>query len=162
MISTVQKTIILLLILLVSSCDKNNYHAPAYQVTILNDIRKAGAYCGHTYYPPTTNLIGSTFLTFTAKNKLDSFNELNYFAHTPPNNIPFHTTIFNLGYSGTYVGENLSGGFDTFELQLEAFLRSEPHCKNIMGPSFTKVGWVKGPNTSTLPFNFFGVMHLGN
>jgi uncharacterized protein YkwD len=48
--------------------------------------------------------------------------------------------ILEQGYSWTYFGENIAGGFESAERAVEGWMSSPHHRANILNPNFTEIG----------------------
>jgi len=70
-------------------------------------------------------------------------NKNNYFSHTGLDGSTPGDRIRNAGYSWTAYGENIAKGYTTEQAVMDAWIKSEEHCINIMNPVFTELGAAK-------------------
>ena len=66
--------------------------------------------------------------------------------------------VESYGYSWRGLGENLAGGqkIDTATKAVEAWLKSDEHCENLMNPLFEEMGMVMIYNEDSLYTNYWG------
>jgi uncharacterized protein YkwD len=64
----------------------------------------------------------------------------NYFSHISPSGTSPIQRTMAWGYSGNYVSENIARGFSSLEPVMEAWRKSEDHCKAMMDSLDTYMG----------------------
>lgn len=106
----------------------------------VNALRSTGCSCGNTWMPPVKPLHWNDTLADAALAHARDMKENRYFSHISPNgNFPIQRAIV-LGYAGNIVMENIAKGFTTLETVMEAWQKSDSHCKAIMDGSHTEMG----------------------
>ena len=79
-------------------------------------------------------------LSRVAERKAKDMIEKNYFAHTSPEGkTPWHW-FSKENYDYKYAGENLAINFVSAEKQMDAWMKSETHKKNILNQNFSEIG----------------------
>ena len=107
---------------------------------LVNNVRLAGCTCGSTVMPPVPTLTWNTEL---AKAALDHSNDMysnDYFSHTGLDGSSAGDRITAAGYKWRAYGENIARGYSTEQAVMDGWLKSEDHCKNIMGSLFKEMG----------------------
>lgn len=107
---------------------------------LINEARKKGCYCGDTYAPPVNAIVWSNSLELAAKNHSEDMNVNAFMSHSSSNGAKTGDRIKEVGYKFSSFGENLAVGITTEELVVDAWLKSESHCKIIMGNRFKEMG----------------------
>jgi uncharacterized protein YkwD len=79
-------------------------------------------------------------LSRVAEDKAKDMIEKNYFAHTSPEGKTPWYWYEKENYDYKYAGENLAINFVSAEKQMEAWMKSETHRKNILSENFTEMG----------------------
>lgn len=67
-------------------------------------------------------------------------------SHTRPDGSRFSTVLDDMNITRKIAGENLAGGQDTSQEVMETWMSSSGHRKNILNPSFAKIGIAKYQN----------------
>jgi uncharacterized protein YkwD len=117
---------------------------------LVNLARANGARCGDSDFAPAAPLAVNSALTDAALAHSRDMAEHGEFDHrghdgsTPP------LRVTRAGY-GSYsvVGENIAAGAMTPAEVTQGWLKSPPHCRNIMDPRFTEIGIAFAVNTAT-------------
>ena len=99
---------------------------------LVNKARTSGCYLD--------NLVWNNKLEQAAQNHSDDMNENDFFSHTGSNGSSFMDRIFATGYDCNSCGENIAKGYVTEKAVINAWLKSEGYCKNIMNANFTEMG----------------------
>jgi uncharacterized protein YkwD len=88
-----------------------------------------------------------------------------FFAHDAPAPAPHGTNagarIEAAGYEWTTWGENIASGFDTAHDVMEAWMRSEGHCRNILSPRLAQLGVGVAPGDGPEWVQAFGTPSAG-
>ena len=142
-----------LMIMSTASCQKEvleskdgNDTAVVYNVdkkamlALLNEVRAKGCRCGSTQMGATGPLAWNDTLAYTAYLHSTDMTSKGYFSHTGSDGSTVAVRVSRQGFPWSILGENLAMGDPTEPLVMEGWLKSEPHCRNIMDPSFTHVG----------------------
>jgi uncharacterized protein YkwD len=143
----------LVIIAVLPACRKETAVERAVKADMLaavNILRQAGCTCGDTYMPPVKPVAWNDTLATAALAHARDMEANNYFSHiSPGGTAPIQRTMA-LGYSGNNVTENIGRGYTSVEIVMEAWLKSEAHCKAMMDSSHTEMGaanvntyWVK-------------------
>ena len=117
----------------------------------INQARRDGCNCGHTYMPPAPPLKWNDQLENAALGHAEDMATKNYFSHTSKDGrsmsdrIVFAGYVFK-GYKSFTVGENIAAGQLSVPEVMTGWLKSEGHCKNLMNPSFKEVGVARFKN----------------
>ncbi len=140
-----------------SFMDKNfSFRAEILQQ--INRVRVRGCNCGTTYMPPVSPVVWNEQLaTAAAKHATDMANN-NYFSHESLNGDHLRDRFEKAGYRANgfqryAIGENIAAGQQSIEQVCREWLKSEPHCKNLMNPAFKEVG--------VYVYNYYWVEDLG-
>lgn len=120
----------------------------SFRTEILNQINQArthGCNCGKIYMPPVAPVVWNEQLASAAYgHAADMFNN-KYFSHESLNGDHLIDRLTKAGYNSKgfqryAIGENIAAGQQSIEEVSKAWLKSEPHCKNLMNPAFKEVG----------------------
>jgi uncharacterized protein YkwD len=127
----------------------------------INAARAAGRRCGARSMPPVPPLQWDEQLESAAFGHSQDMARRNYFEHRSPSG----TTVRDRVTAATHykwrgLGENIAGGNRTVGDAMQAWLDSQPHCENLMDPSFAEVAvaCVAQPGTE---FGTYWTMVLG-
>jgi len=80
-------------------------------------------------------------LNQAAQAKANDMVARNYWAHNTPDGQAPWVFFQNAGYDYTTAGENLAYGFTTSDATVTAWMNSPPHRENVLGASYTEVGF---------------------
>lgn len=106
----------------------------------VNSLRQAGCTCGDTWMPPVKPLTWNDTLAAAALAHARDMDAGNYFNHiSPTGTSPIQRTLA-LGYTGNYVTENIAKGYTSLEPLMDAWQKSESHCKAMMDGLQTEMG----------------------
>lgn len=119
---------------------------------LLNEVRAKGCRCGVTQMAAVAPLAWNDTLAYTAYLHSTDMTAKGYFSHTGSDGSTVAVRVSRQGYPWSLLGENLAKGDPTESSVVEGWLKSEPHCKNIMDPSFSNVGAGMHQNTWTQVF----------
>lgn len=138
---------IIITILFFTNCKKKEYIEIApltlnktLLVELVNNYRTQGCNCGNTYYEAVDNIEWNDTLEIVAKNHADDMTINNYFSHTGLDGSNIGDRISKSFYYWTSCGENIAMGYATEQKVIEAWIKSEGHCKNIMNKNFKHMG----------------------
>lgn len=107
---------------------------------LVNDVRKKGCNCGSTAMPAVDTVAWNTKLEAAAKAHAEDMSTNNYFNHTGLNGSTPGDRITAAGYEWKGYGENIAKGYSSEQAVVDAWIKSEGHCKNIMNGSFKEMG----------------------
>lgn len=107
---------------------------------IVNNVRQLGCTCGSTVMPPVAAVTWNDQLAIAAFNHSNEMESNNYFNHTGLNGSTSGDRITAAGYAWKVYGENIAKGYSNEQAVIDGWLKSEGHCKNIMGALFREMG----------------------
>ena len=136
------------------SCRKSDVNTPtgntgstvlnqSVMLQLVNEQRQRGCNCGSVYYRPTTTVAWNGQLESAAAAHAADMYKNDYFSHTGLDGSSPGDRIRNAGYNWTSYGENIAKGYTTEQAVMDAWIKSEEHCINIMNPLFTEFGAAK-------------------
>ncbi|MBR6524074.1 MAG: SafA/ExsA family spore coat assembly protein [Clostridia bacterium] len=114
-------------------------------VRLVNEIRKENG---------LNTLTHDWELSRVARYKSQDMKDKKYFAHNSPTYGTPYQMMTSFGITYRSAGENLSQGYSSPKVVVNAWMNSAGHRKNILNPSYTKigVGYVKSGNYCTQMF----------
>ena len=83
----------------------------------------------------------SSVLGQAAQNHAEDMVKNNFFSHTGSDGSRIRDRTKKLGYSATYVGENIAAGNKTPEETIRQWMNSSRHRRNILNSNYTEVGF---------------------
>lgn len=134
---------LIIMITLLAACRKEatiTRDIKADMLAAVNTLRQTGCTCGDTYMLPVKPLLWNDTLAMAALAHARDMDANNYFSHISPGGTSPIQRTMALGYSGNYVSENIARGFSSLEPVLEAWEKSEDHCKAMMDSLHTYMG----------------------
>jgi hypothetical protein len=139
-----QSLFFLMSCIILTACKKENAittgHLELSMLDSVNKLRVSGCTCGTDFMPPAKKLIWNNNLATAAQgHALDMYNN-NYFDHiSPAGTSPIQRAIV-AGYTGQYVGENIAKGYTTIGQVMQAWKKSDDHCKAMMDTLYVEMG----------------------
>ncbi|MCA9606449.1 MAG: CAP domain-containing protein [Myxococcales bacterium] len=124
-----------------------------------NRMRALGATCGADTFGPAEPLTMDPLLRLAARLHSTNMGENGFFDHTDPEGRGPGERVAEVGFRGSYVGENIARGQATPEEVVDAWMHSEGHCRNIMNPRYHFLGVGLAYSPADEPFwtqNFAG------
>lgn len=101
---------------------------------LINQRRAAGASCGSAgRFGPAQPLRWNTRLAAAADGHSRDMATHNYFSHTSRDGRSFTQRIEAAGYRWSGAAENIAAGQDSVAAVVEAWMKSDGHCANLMG-----------------------------
>ena len=79
-------------------------------------------------------------LSAAADDRIRHMEELGYWAHKAPDGTSPFVWLEKRGFAFSMAGENLAAGFETVEVLVDSWMRSEGHRANILSAAYTSVG----------------------
>lgn len=107
---------------------------------MVNQVRQSGCNCGAIYMPPVKPVVWNDKLETAAEVQAEDMNANMVLTHRGSDGSNAGDRIKNAGYSFVNYGENLAVGFSTEAKVMNAWIRSETHCRIIMGSRFKEMG----------------------
>lgn len=104
----------------------------------VNRARAAGATCGTTKMAPAKALTWDSLLAKAAQRHSDDMASKDFMSHTGSDGSSMSQRVSDTGYDWRTVGENVAAGHRSVTAVMEAWMKSDGHCRNIMNPNFTE------------------------
>jgi uncharacterized protein YkwD len=121
-----------------STCGFANFQAE--MLARINTHRVAGAICGGTAYPAATALRWNGQLQSAATVMAADIARTGSHSHIGSDGSTFGSRITAAGYSFSYAGENISGGYGSVQGAVDGWMASQVHCENVMKAEFREIG----------------------
>jgi uncharacterized protein YkwD len=122
-------------------------------ITAMNQARSQDQDCrSEGQWSATGPIQGHELLHLAAQIHADDMADNDFFSHTGSDGSSFSQRIYDTGYTGSPMAENIAaGGTDPANI-VERWLASDGHCRNLMMPTATEigVGFTYGGNWGTL------------
>jgi uncharacterized protein YkwD len=141
----VKKNVVLCLLfcIIIFGCKKE--HAPIEDVqqemlTAVNKLRRSGCNCGSTYMPPVPAVKWNNQLETAAAAHAKDMYVNNYFDHIAPDGSSPIQRAAQAGYTGMYIGENIGRGYNNVKEVMDAWGKSEEHCRAMMDSTYVELG----------------------
>ncbi len=115
-------------------------------LALVNRARAQPRECGSTFFPSAGPLRWNDLLARVAKAHSEDMARNNYFAHNSPDGTAPADRVARAGYDYRSTGENIAAGQMTPEAAVESWIRSPPHCANLMGADYTEMGVAMATN----------------
>ncbi len=111
----------------------------------INGLRQRGCNCGKLYMPPVGPVSWNTELETAAYWHAKDMVEKKYFSHVSLDGRKLMDRVSATGYSTSgyksySIGENIAQGQRSIKEVMDAWVKSEAHCKNLMAPAFKDMG----------------------
>ncbi len=141
---------ILAILLFAASCEGNDpgqdrMFSRAKILNKVNRARQAGQKCGDTWYPAAGKLKYNEKLEAAAKVQSDDMFKMNKLSHEGSDKSHVDDRLNAQQYFWQACGENVAYGVLYEDEVIDAWIKSEGHCVNIMNPKFTEMGaWITG------------------
>ncbi|MBP7273234.1 MAG: CAP domain-containing protein [Saprospiraceae bacterium] len=121
-------------------------------VMLINEIRTKGCRCGGKYYAPVSPLTWNDKLYVAAARHSADMYRMDDMNHVGSDGSESSDRISRAGYKWSYCGENIAWGFDNAESVVAAWKESTGHCRTLMSPTYTQVGFAKKGQYWTMDF----------
>jgi uncharacterized protein YkwD len=110
-------------------------------IELINIERAQGADCGaEGTFDPAPPLAFHDALRCAARNHSKDMWTKDYFDHLSPSGGTPADRFTKSGYAWMAIGENIAFGSAQPAKNVQGWMQSDPHCANIMNPSFKEVG----------------------
>lgn len=129
-------------------------------MTLVNQLRAAGATCGGTAYPPVPAVTLDTRLRDSARAHALDMGQNGYFAHNSQDGRTPFQRMADAGYSGAPVSENIAAGNGTAQATFSQWVGSAGHCANMMSANANELG-VGYANVGGSPYTHYWVQNFG-
>lgn len=133
-------------LVLVISCSDSGKEDPGETVdkqvllSLINEARTSGCQCGSDFFPAVGSVTWSDTLEKAAKIHSQDMDNKKFFSHEGSDGSTIIERVTRLGYSYSFVGENIAQGYLTEQQVVEGWLASPGHCRNIMNGHFREMG----------------------
>jgi uncharacterized protein YkwD len=107
---------------------------------LTNEARTQPRRCGERPFNATRPLSRSAVLGRAALAHAQDMARHSYFSHTGRDDSKPAGRVARAGYKFRAAGENIAAGPSTPEAAVAGWIRSAPHCANLMNPTFTEMG----------------------
>lgn len=107
---------------------------------LTNAERARGARCGTDEFGPAPPLAMEPLLRLAARLHSTNMAENGFFDHTDPEGRGPGDRVTEVGFRGSFIGENIARGQPTPEAVMAAWMSSPGHCRNIMNPRYHFLG----------------------
>jgi len=118
----------------------------ARMLALVNEARTQARQCGPAFFPAAGPVQWNEVLARAAKAHSEDMARNNYFAHNSLNGTPPAERVERAGYDYRGTGENIAAGQMTPEAALASWIKSPPHCANLMQAEFTEMGVAMATN----------------
>lgn len=118
---------------------------------LVNAARGVARACGDRKVEAAGPLRANATLDRAARIHSEDMATKGFFGHDGSDGSTPLIRVTRVGYAGRAVGENVAAGQTTPETAVEAWIKSPPHCVNLMNPAFTEMGiaYVVNPASPT-------------
>ena len=132
-----------MVICLLYGCKKDEGVQKPWQQQMLeevNKLRQSGCQCGTDFMPPAPQLSWNDTLALAADAHVKDMYERQYFDHISPDGSSPIQRAIRVGYTGTYIGENIAKGYTSVSSVIVGWKNSESHCKAMMDSLYREMG----------------------
>lgn len=109
-------------------------------LALVNEARSAPRQCGNRSFGPAAPLVLNPQLMEAAEAHAADMARRNYMEHEGRDGSTPADRATRAGYPWRSVGENIASGQPTPDAVVQGWLKSPPHCANIMQPRYTEMG----------------------
>ena len=109
-------------------------------VAAVNALRAEGTTCGSEYFGPVPPLAWHPALAAAAERHTRDMAENDRFSHQGSDGTSVGDRAKDAGYQWRRVAENIATRHRSVEQVVEAWARSEGHCRAMMSPRYTEMG----------------------
>lgn len=107
---------------------------------LVNAARGQARTCGDKPFAPAGTLKLNNTLSTVSQGHAADMAKFSYFAHQARDGSQPADRATRGGYRWRAVGENIAAGQTTPESAVEGWIKSPPHCANLMGQQYTEMG----------------------
>jgi uncharacterized protein YkwD len=107
---------------------------------LVNEARAKPRNCGNKAYPAARPLSWNTVLAAVSQLHADDMARNNYFSHTGRDGSNPAQRVLRAGYNYRATGENIAAGQMKPEDAVAGWIKSPPHCANLMNNGFAEMG----------------------
>jgi uncharacterized protein YkwD len=114
--------------------------AAARVLELVNRARAEARSCGRKRFKAAGPLRLNDVLAAVAQRHATDMAQFNYFSHTGRDISTPAVRVQRGGYNYRATGENIAAGQSTPEEAVAGWIKSPPHCENLMNPAYTEMG----------------------
>ena len=107
---------------------------------LVNQARATPRTCGNRAFDAARPLRWNTLLAEASRLHADEMARYNYFSHSGRDGSDPALRVERAGYGYRATGENIAAGLMKPEDAVAGWVKSPPHCANLMNPAFTEMG----------------------
>ena len=107
---------------------------------LVNQARAVPRHCGDRPFNAARPLRWNEALAESARLHAEDMARYNYFSHSGHDGSDPAQRVVRAGYRYRSTGENIAGGQMKPEDAVAGWIKSPPHCANLMNPAFTEMG----------------------
>lgn len=107
---------------------------------LVNQARAAARSCGSTSFPAAPALKTNALLAKAAQAHANDMAEGSHFSHTGRDGSTPSARVTRVGYAWQMTSENIAAGAGSADETVAGWLKSPPHCANIMEARYTEHG----------------------
>lgn len=108
---------------------------------LVNEARSESRYCGNTHYDAAEPLVSDNELDKIAQDHANDMAKNSLFSHTGSDGRTAEIRLDDANFEWVFYGENIARQYDDEQELVQGWLKSVPHCKNIMEPAFSVFGF---------------------
>ncbi|MDQ7086231.1 MAG: CAP domain-containing protein [Sulfurovum sp.] len=112
----------------------------ALLLSLVNEARTGGYFCGSTFYPAVSPIVWSPTVESATRIHSDDMYRNDFFEHTGSDGSSAGDRLSRVGYNWQTYGENIALGYTSEASVIAGWLGSAGHCSNIMSPTFQEMG----------------------
>jgi uncharacterized protein YkwD len=109
-------------------------------LALVNSARAASRNCGGRYFKAASPLRWNNTLARASRLHAEDMARFSYFSHEGKDGSGPAQRVERAGYRYRTTGENIAAGPMTSEDVVADWLKSPPHCANVMNPAYTEMG----------------------
>ena len=109
-------------------------------LALVNRARAVARTCGDKPFAPVKPLSYNVVLARASLTHAADMAQKNYFSHDGRDGSNPAQRVERAGYKYRTTGENIAAGMTTAESAVEGWIKSPPHCANLMSAAYTEMG----------------------
>jgi uncharacterized protein YkwD len=109
-------------------------------LALVNRARAEARRCGDKVFRPARALAWNDALARASRLHAEDMAQHNYFAHEGRDGSTPAGRVARVGYRYRATGENIAAGQSRPEDAVAGWIKSPPHCANLMNPAYTEMG----------------------
>jgi uncharacterized protein YkwD len=142
------------------TCNLSNFQAD--MLAAVNAHRRTGASCGaRGSFPAVAELTWNANLAQAAAAHSEDMVTRNFFSHTGSSGSSVGDRATAAGYLWRSVGENIAAGQPDVAAVVDAWMKSDGHCANLMNSSYRDIGAACLAGTSNNTYRTYWTQNFG-